>query len=524
MIVVDGRTDEEKLVELLATGAEQTALDFKSTLNLTGGKSKDALEFAKDAISMGNLPDGGYIVVGVDDRGHPAHGQPPIDPKQFDSAALRQRVATYVEAQISVVSQVHRVKGRQVVLIYIAPNPEGLPVPTSKDGQYDGGGGRSKTVFTAGEVLIREGTSNTRLRYAHWHLLLARYRDKVRTEARQDIDDLVRRVVGSVGSGPASVPLDAGMDDATLTEALLTQLEAGASSVRIQQFLNDRAQQAGTLNESEPEARTRALDQICLVAAQSVMYRSDEVFLLAVEALVRAYEAQWKLGGHEHPQRAGHYLDILVRVLALGALCVRRASWHLLAPLAVQPLTDNGYTYGSWLRHAIVMSSRAGVLHGSDGSASGGQPLSLARALVHKTPALRPDYLANTAMPDPEALAHDDWLLNSLCEFDLWWCLLAVAARRPERGPSWDFYPSCAAFHQFRAQPTFDRIVADAEVRRQGFGPATDTDIANALVVVTAGAVGQSHNYGGWWEGFRANPEVEAFVEKHATQDADPSR
>lgn len=175
VIVVDGRTDEEKLLELLATGAEETALDFKATLNLSGRATKDSVEFAKDAISMGNLPSGGYIVVGVDDTGAAAHDQAVVAVDQFDSANLRAKVAKYVEAPTHIVSQHHVVDGRAVVLIYIAPNPDGLPVPISSIGQYVKDNGRSDTVFSVCEVLIREGTSNVRLRYAHWNQLLAQY-------------------------------------------------------------------------------------------------------------------------------------------------------------------------------------------------------------------------------------------------------------------------------------------------------------------------------------------------------------
>lgn len=111
MIVVDGRTDEEKLRELLAAGTEETALDFKSTLDLSRRTSKDSLEFIKDCIAMGNLPGGGYIVIGVDGRGRPAHDQPPVDVRQFDSADLRNRVAKYVDAPVHILSQHHEVDG-----------------------------------------------------------------------------------------------------------------------------------------------------------------------------------------------------------------------------------------------------------------------------------------------------------------------------------------------------------------------------------------------------------------------------
>jgi len=170
------------------------------------------VEFAKDAISTGNLPDGGYIVVGVDDHGAPAHDQSPVVAEQFDSAALRAKVTRYVEAPVQIVSQPHEVDGRTVVVVYVAANPDGLPVPTSSIGQCAKGDGKMETVFSDGEVLIREGTSNVRLRYANWHRLLERYRESIKADARSDADELVRRVVegfraGGTAAAP-SVPLD----------------------------------------------------------------------------------------------------------------------------------------------------------------------------------------------------------------------------------------------------------------------------------------------------------------------------
>ena len=70
MIVVDGRTDIEKLFEILQTGGECSELDFKETLDFS--KRIDELDFVKDAVSMFNRYPGGYIVVGVDDNGGPS--------------------------------------------------------------------------------------------------------------------------------------------------------------------------------------------------------------------------------------------------------------------------------------------------------------------------------------------------------------------------------------------------------------------------------------------------------------------
>jgi len=524
VIVVDGRTDEEKLFELLASGAEETALDFKATLDLSGRATKDSVEFAKDAISMGNLPGGGYIVVGVDDQGAPSHDQPSIGAEQFDSATLRAKVTRYVEAPVQIVSQPHEVDGRTVVVIYVAPNPDRLPVPTSSIGQYAKGNGKMETVFSEGEVLIREGTSNVRLRYAHWHGLLERFRESIKAEARSDADELIRRVVEGFRAGRTayspSVPLDPGMDDETLVEALIALFESG-STVRVQRFLNDAGLRAGAGEPEVRDERLRALNRIALIACQAVLYRKDDVYRLAIAALERAYNARL-LTANSVPwvgndaARAQHYLDVLVRVLAIGGLAVRREAWELLPDLSNRAVKEGGYEWPSWLRHAVTMASRANLLQDTDGRSRGGQALSLARALVAESPALRPDYGPDTILPRADALAHDDWLLNSLCEFDLWWCILALASR-PESREAAAYYPSCAAFHQWRSQPTLTYIATEPDVRRAAFGSTTDQVIADAMFAVVMTAVGQSHQYGGWWEGFANDPQVAEYLKAHAT-------
>lgn len=524
MIVVDGRTDEEKLVELLRAGAEETALDYKATLDLSGKASKDSVEFAKDAISMGNLPSGGYIVIGVDDHGAPAQDQPAVDPKQFDSAKLRAKVTRYVEAPVHMVSQPHEVDGRTVIVVYVSPNSDGLPIPTRAIGQYDKGNGKMETVFVEGEVLIREGTSNVRLRYSHWNGLLERYRETIRAEARRDADELIRRVVEGLRDGgettASTVPLDPGMDDDTLIEALVSLFESG-STVRVQQFLNDAAIRAGAGEPDERADRLRALDQVALIACQAILYRQEEVFRLAVTTLYKAYSARLLSADSvawvgTDAARAQHYLDVFVRILAIGALAVRREAWELLPVLSNRSVTESGYEWVSWLRHAVTIASRANLLQDDGGRSRGGQALSLARALAADSPALRPDFSAGTTLPNAEELAHGDWLLNSLCEFDLWWCILALA-NRPDSRDGAAYYPSCAAFHQWRSQPTLTRIGTEPEVRQAAFGGTSDQVIADAMLAVVKMAVGESHQYGGWWDGFNYDPKVADFVNAHAT-------
>lgn len=524
MIVVDGRTDEEKLVELLAAGAEETALDFKATLDIRPRTSKATLDFVKDAVSMCNLPDGGYIVVGVDDNGRPAHDQPVVTVDDFDSAKLRDKVARYVEAQVHVISQAHVVDGRDVVLIHVQPNPDGLPVPMSADGQYVGDDGKNVTVFAAGEVLVREGTSNIRLRYAHWHGLLARYRERLHHESRRDIDVLVRTIVESlqqsVGtSTPMPVLLDLKMEPVTLGQAIVAAFEL-PTTVRVEQFLNTAVAEADAARDlSEANRWLNALDALAVVACQAVIYGRDDVFTKTVDAIERVYTATGPsddVGVND--ATAKHSLDVILRVFAIGALVVRKKAWTLLPTLVVRPVqVSPHYTYASWLRHGAVRAARANLLQGDDGRNRGGQLISLARALVAHQAAFRPDYAESVALPAAEQLAHDDWLLNSLCQFDLWWCIVAAANVEARRGHGGVFYPSCAALHQYRAQPSLQTIATDPAARSAVFPGLSDAAVATAMAIVVRAAVRESYNYGGFWEGIEGDPRVEQFVADNAT-------
>lgn len=115
VIVPDGRTDEEKVRQLLGS-PEQTHLDFKGTLDLS--ITKDRVEFVKDAVTMGNRPPGGYIVIGVDDSGRlciPADEL--VKPRQFDAANLNQKVRAFIEHQTMIISQIHKIDDHDVVVV-----------------------------------------------------------------------------------------------------------------------------------------------------------------------------------------------------------------------------------------------------------------------------------------------------------------------------------------------------------------------------------------------------------------------
>ena len=131
-IVVDGRTDAEKLHELLGQ-AEQQALEYKAALDLTDHETK--LNFVKDAVAMGNMG-GGYILVGVSDDGHAVAASGSIDQSRFDPARLNDIFRKYTRPMLTLVSQLHTIGGNEVMLIFVPPTP-GPPLPMIADGDYD---------------------------------------------------------------------------------------------------------------------------------------------------------------------------------------------------------------------------------------------------------------------------------------------------------------------------------------------------------------------------------------------------
>ncbi|RNH93503.1 ATP-binding protein [Micromonospora aurantiaca] len=502
---------------VLAAGTEETALDFKSTLDLNRRTSKDSLEFIKDCIAMGNLATGGYIVIGVDGRGRPAHDQPPVDVRQFDSADLRSRIAKYVEAPVHILSQAHEVDSRTIVLVYVQPNADGLPVPVSTIGQYSRDGGGSVVVFNEGEVLLREGTSNVRLRYGHWNDLLGRYRDRVRQEARQDIDALVRGLIdtlrGAGTTGGPSVPLLLEMEEDVFADAVVASLEA-ASTVRIKQFVNN-AVATVTAAVAVPDARSeQALDKLGVIATQAIQYDRLDVFNIAIDGLYRAYKpVHVGLAGVASGDIARHWLNTLLRLFAIGSFAVRQQSWRFLPSLVFKPIeVQSNHVYVTWLKHGQVFAARANLLLSADGIERGGQLLSLARDLTARHPALHPDIPASL-VDTTGTLSQSDPLLNSLCQFDLWWCIMAQTRAARENASA--FYPSCAALHQFRAQPALNMVATNEAVRREVFGTTTDAVIASALVTVVESATVQAMHYGGFWTGINESLAVQKYVHSH---------
>ncbi|WP_433122532.1 AlbA family DNA-binding domain-containing protein [Arthrobacter koreensis] len=477
MIIVDGRTDREKLAELLRA-PEQTHLEFKKELDLNDNESQ--LNFVKDAVSMANRPPGGYILIGVSDDGVLALPAGSIaDRARFDGARIGDLIRKYTDGEVHAISQIHELDGHEVVLIHIPANRDGLPIPMSKMGQFQGTNGKQRVIFREGDVPIREGAKNTPLRHAHWNDLLALRDQRIRQEARSDVDSLLKDLASALRPGGASlVPLAMESDNATFSESVVSHLETN-SEIRLSQFIR----QAGSLIPSEQHQA--ALDKITIVAAQSMFFERDIPVQRAIDTL---YDAYSKLDRVNINQR----LEIITRVYMLGSLAVRLRQWHHVQNLVLQNYeVTSSYTYASWIRHGQVEASRAGLFPaGNDGLM-----ISAARELFKHLPPARPD-IPDLPGSDSGNLLQDDLLFNSLCQFDVLYCLIVTAESSEEAAG----YPAASAMDQRRSNPAFDLVAVDDAARKTLFPTANDVAIAEAMNEVFSLAKRESFKAaGGWW-------------------------
>ena len=236
-----------------------------------------------------------------------------------------------------------------------------------------------------------------------------------------------------------------------------------------------------------------------------MIFERDDLAQNAIDVLVDAYR---ELGSGDDATRKR--LGVVIRVYAVGSLAVRMAAWELVHSLVLRPAEDAtgnpDWIYASWIRHAQVEASRAGLTNDD----RGGFLISAAREMLTKHPTMRPD-IGDDEIPPDDAVTDRDLLLNTLCQFDFAYCLV-VAAEGTGRG---GFYPSSAAFDESRVKPLVLKIVAeDPEVRRRLFPDSDDGRVSDALAFVYDRTVKQSATNPGnrWWSTPGA---VTAFDAKH---------
>jgi hypothetical protein len=282
-----------------------------------------------------------------------------------------------------------------------------------------------------------------------------------------------------------------------------------SNDLQLRQFLRSvkHSIRADTpLAESE-----RALDKWTIIACQALYYERYDLVEMAIKLLYEAYAALPATGVELTEKR----LAVVIRLYALGSLAVRLNAWKTIRSIVHRPAKahpmDPNYLHSSWIRQGHVEAARAGLTGADDTS---GNVISVSRRLLVADPSMRPD-LPDALVPAAGNIGDDDQLLNTLCQFDILYCLLvATEGQTPVRS----FYPSSAAFNETRADPILVTVVVDSDVRAALFPNSTDAVVAEAIHTVVRLAMQEAFKFGGSWWG--PPPSVQAFLTGNGQQEA----
>jgi hypothetical protein len=454
---------------------------------------------------------GGFLVVGVDGKGHPTGDLAPKHADLFDEARLRPKLLKWLPDSLEIYSQVHEVDGQPVALVYVAPNPAGCAYFRA-DGQYDQPGKPPKVVFRRGDVFYRDGTQSTRLdQHGHERVIQQRVaRERSRWESehaaiyQRRADELRAGTAGhQVASGPAA-EFNLALEVSVLTEAAVELLRAD-DDIPLRRLLRKAVPEARELFRSgDQDGVGRILDRLACLAAAFLDLGRREWFSRVIDAMVGIYGLGFEGVPpivNEPPRAAAElWVAVIERVMALGSLAVRCQDWEAVSYVASRRNAGMDRYYASWIRHAVTMAARAGLLTQRPGSeALDVSLLSLARETTRRLPCLRPDVEAG-----------DELILTGLTQFDFLVCLVAIAigGNRPMGGV---FYPNFAWFRSGRTQPIAERLLRDSTLRNTIY-PDDDQQLALALHEIDRSAQREGRRFDGW-EGY--TEPVKQFVSAH---------
>jgi hypothetical protein len=513
MPVIEPNVSKDKLLQLLDEGAESETLDFKETCDLSS--REDQVEVAKDVGAM--LVDGGFIVVGADSQGRPTGRFTEAQAKLFDEATLRAKLAKWIPEPFELKVGVHHHGGDLLAVLYVGPNPKGCCI-FQADGQYMKNG-KQVAVFRSGDIFVRHGTASERAQQHDLDRIFARAEQVWAERARERFAaDLQRalaaaQIAQTAAAGPAAA-LTWKVDGTTFTSLVVEQLRRG-DDIPVRLLADQMWRDAATvIRDGDQDELGVLLDRLACLAAIGLELDRRPIFERAVWTFIKVYEQGFDSNGmpllSAAPPRIPAqrlWVAVVERVLAVGALAVRRRDWVAVRDLALQAPRGEDHPsgrieghYGNWLRHALTHAARANLL---DEDHQGRKvPVSLlGRALAN---ASRLDCLR------PDLLADDDRLLSSICQFDLLACVAGISQGR--RVGSAFFYPNFARYFAHRSEPAVRALLDDPSARAVLF-PDGDQDLADVLRALDEQAQRQGFAFSGWM-GFE-DPRIVRFLEQH---------
>jgi len=263
--------------------------------------------------------------------------------------------------------------------------------------------------------------------------------------------------------------------------------------------------------EHDQESLDEILDRLASVVATFAALDQDHWAARYAKGFERVYNDVFdsygvpKVGLERLPPQQ-IWLDVIVRLEAVGALAVRLEKWSLVRQLALMPVAGERDPYHLFaLRHGLTMATRANLFERHEGTQKVQLSLLImAQECVERLEALSADFPS-----------HEEAVLNSLCQFDV---LAALAAINVGGSPDTRYYyTNFARFHTRRSEPALRRMIEDSSVRAQLFNGGDDA-LALAIRVLDRLATREAFRFNGWDD--LRDPIILDFLSQHP-QDED---
>jgi hypothetical protein len=484
VVALEPRVNEEKLRELLAFGAESPALDFKETCDLR--ETRDRVELTKDVGAM--QVDGGYIVIGANSAGVPTGRLTAEQATLFDEARLRQILARWLPAPFDLLAAAHSINGNLFAVVYVAPSPKGMCI-FKADGQYPDLGGRTATVFREGDVFVRDGTQSRRWQQPDIDRILEHIRnydkERWRAELVDDFRDLLQQggTAQAIARGPAQA-LTWQLDEETFEGVIIEQLRDDDTIPSTLLLERLPAELGHLLKEGRADDAKTLLDRLACLLALALRVSRPDLFDLTLSALVGIYEITFDSHGLDRqlpgPLPTGQLrLEIIERVMAVGAYAVRRRDWTAMRKLVLQRPEGRHFVdgfYTNWIRHAQTIAARDQLFTQIDdhGQRTEVGILSFVLATAARLSCLHPEL--------PSEGAEDDRLIDSVVRFDALAMVTVLAFAPGDR--DYPYYPNFAGFYWDRFEPLLAELIENRAMRDElhpGSDEALRADIRQML-------------------------------------------
>ena len=452
---------------------------------------------------------GGYIVIGVDDKGSPTGDLTDDEAALFDEAVLRSKVERYLTG-FDIRTKGFVLDGKNLILICVRPHPDGWAVFV-RDGSYAGQGERQEFAFRAGEVYARHGSKSERWDQDDATRIRNEIRSQEREAAKLELRDEFAGLVAQGGAaqtaarGPVGT-LSIDLDLETLTNAAIELVRASDDIPLILLFKQAPARALELALAGEPEFDAVLDRLICLGAVFSTVERSEPV-RRAIDSLGAIYNSTFDNQGLDRRDLRIDPADlrfrIVTRAFALGALLTRNKQWSDIRYISdVRVASHDADYWQNWLFHGDVMAARAGFHQdeeGEGGRESYKSTLVFAQEHIARLPDLRPDV-------SPE----DELVVTSLCQFSLLTSFVALST--PEGKSTGSFLAHFGRWFAGRTDPMVVALIDGGEIREEIY-PHDDQSLSNAIRSVGANARAMSHLLHGW-HGYE-DPRIIEFLNTH---------